>query len=346
MFSPTAAVLKLIAAFSLRPIRSYTREGLSSQDIAEIETTVRPALAELEALRHETLRRIDWRAVAFVPIGGVAGFVCWKLFDDTHTDLLGVFSVVLWAWTGCVGAWHKPDKQYRAAYKSRVLPHLTRRFGALDYRPAQEPDLARLAKYGFIPQFGVKKIEDEIFGAYRGVGVNIVEANLETGGKHSTVVFNGLVVALDVTGRFTGTTLVTKDTGALGNSMMQLFGRTGLERVRLEDPRFEERYQVYSTDQVEARAFLTPAIMERVMELESHARDDPPRLLAEPNRLWVSIPKHKKENLFEPPSLSEPAEGSAGALLDELSRDIGSVVHFIDAVLALDPLNAPAEAVR
>ena len=35
--------------------------------------------------------------------------------------------------------------------------------------------------------------------------------------------------------------------------------------------------------------------------------------------------------------------GSAGELLTELSRDLGSVLRFVDAVLELDPLARPQQ---
>ena len=187
-------------------------------------------------------------------------------------------------------------------------------------------------------------MEDEIFGAYKGVRLNIVEANLETGGKNSSVVFNGLLAELAFPGRFPGVTIVAKDAGVVGNVLRDFTGAAGLERVRLEDPRFEDRYQVYSSDQIGARALLTPAVMERLMELDRHTEGDPPRLLAEHGTLRMALSKHKKENLFEPPSIADPAHG--GDMLLQLSGDIGSVLKLIDAVLELTPMQAMERATR
>ena len=114
--------------------------------------------------------------------------------------------------------------------------------------------------------------------------------------------------------------------------------------MRLEDPRFEDRYQVYSSDQIGARALLTPAVMERLMELARHTEGDPPRLLAEYGGLRVSISKDKKENLFEPPSIANPVHGSD--MLLELSSDIGSVLKLVDAVLDMTPRAAMERATR
>jgi hypothetical protein len=113
--------------------------------------------------------------------------------------------------------------------------------------------------------------------------------------------------------------------------------------VRLEDPRFEERYQVYSSDQIGARALLTPAVMERLMELDRHTQGDPPRLLAEEGTLRVALSKGKGEDLFEPPSIADPAHSSD--MLLELSSDIASVLKLVDAVLELSPIARPGRAV-
>ena len=121
--------------------------------------------------------------------------------------------------------------------------------------------------------------------------------------------FNGLLAELAFPGRFSGVTVVAKDGGLLGNAFRDFVQASGLERVRLEDPRFEERYQVYSSDQISARALLTPAVMERLMELERHTEGDPPRLVAEYGTLRVALSKGKTENLFEPPSIADPAQG-------------------------------------
>ena len=339
--SPTIAILNLKEAFQSRPERQYGRQGLRAEELQEIETTVAPILAELEQVRHATIREIDISLLAFIPLGIIAGLVAWWLLDRSHSEIVAVIYMV----TGAAGGWRlafrAPEKSYRDAYKNRIVPHLAARFGDLTYRSAHEPDLKRLSQLGLLPHFGPKKVEDEIHGTYRGIRLSIVEANLETGGKNSTVVFNGLVVELDFPERFSGTTVVTQDPGNWLNPVSDWMRPSGLDRVRLEDPRFEDRYQVYGNDQVDARALLTPAVMERVMELESHASGAPPRLLAEPGRLWVSIPKDDSENQFEPPSLSQPVSMGGEQQLSELSRDLGSVLRLVDAVLELDPLHGP-----
>ena len=301
---------------------------------------MRPILVELESLRRRTLGAIDFRAAWMVPAGIIGGFIFGLVVYDDYPALRGLMWAVFGGALGWALAFTSLNRAYRRAYKDSVIPHLTACFGALDYRPAVEPDLKRLARLGLVPGFGVKKVEDEILGTYRDIRVNIVEAKLETGGKNSRVVFNGLLVELAFPERFPGTTIVAKDGGPLGNAVRDFVQAEGLQRVRLEDPTFESRYQVYSSDQISARALLTPAVMQRLMELERHTEDDPPRLFAENGVLRVALPKGKADDLFEPPSIANPVGGSD--MLLELSHDIGSVLEIVDAVLELTPMAMPA----
>lgn len=339
----TVACLKFAENFSSKPSRRY-HPGLTDAAIGEVESTVRPILAELEGLRQQAVRAIDVRAAFMIPVGAIAGLP-FGMFMVSDYPIIGALGyAVLGGMVGWVSAYTPLNNAYRRAYKTRIIPHLTARFGDLTYRPAEEPDLKRLAKLGLVPGFGKTKVEDEIFGTYRDVGINIVEANLETGGKNSKVVFNGLLMELAFPGQFSGVTVVAKDRGVLGNPFRDLVQAYGLERVRLEDPRFEGRYQVYGSDQIAARALLTPAVMERLMELDRQTQEDPPRLIAEEGTLRVALSRGKTVDLFEPPSIADPAH--SGDMLLTLSSDIGSALRLVDAVLELAPMTSARTSVE
>lgn len=88
-------------------------------------------------------------------------------------------------------------------------------------------------------------------------------------------IFRGLFMHADFNKYFSGTTFVLPDTaerllGAFGQSLQKLSSRG--ELVKLENPEFEKLFVVYSSDQVESRYILTPAIMEAMVHL--HKRFD------------------------------------------------------------------------
>lgn len=73
-------------------------------------------------------------------------------------------------------------------------------------------------------------------------------------------IFRGFFFIADFQKDFRAQTVVFR------NSWFRLF--TGKQRVKLENPEFEKRFDTFSTDQVEARYLLTPGMMERLLELD------------------------------------------------------------------------------
>ena len=71
-----------------------------------------------------------------------------------------------------------------------------------------------------------------------------------------------------------------------------------LEEVKLEDPVFSKKFNVYSSDQVEARYLVTTAFMERFLNIKT-AFDTKHIKCAffDENRLIISLPTNK--NVFE-----------------------------------------------
>ncbi len=337
--SVTGPRIRLAEGFKLKSPDGGSHTLPPAAQLEEVKSRVRPILEELETLRRSTLQRIHSRALWMVPAGASVGFVL-GLINPKSGSTAGAF---IWAGAGALAGWGwaftSLNNAYRRTYKTLIIPHLTACFGDLTYRPAVEPDLKRLVQLGLIPVFGKKRVEDEILGTYRGVRINIVEAKLETGGKNSSVVFNGLLAELAFPRPFSGLTVVAKDAGLVGNAMLGIARSAGLQRVRLEDPRFEDRYEVYSNDQVGARALLTPAVMERLLQLDSRTVGDPPRLVAEGGVLRVALGTGKKDDLFEPPSIRR--QGGGTDMLIWISAEIETVLKLVDAVLELAPMAMP-----
>ena len=72
---------------------------------------------------------------------------------------------------------------------------------------------------------------------------------------------------------------------------------SGLQRVKLEDIRFEELFEVYSSDQIEARYLLTAAFMERMLKLSELYGGKSIQFSFKDNQLLLAIPT--KKDMFE-----------------------------------------------
>lgn len=164
----------------------------------------------------------------------------------------------------------------RKTAKQRVLSVLAARQG-LEYR-MDGVDREILKPFKEQGVFGVKETsgetEDAFLGTVDGVEVVLFEALRETvsrsrdGSSSRTTVFHGLCLRLGFPKRFSGTTRVLSEWGVF-NKFHEVGNDVPLERVRLEDARFEKQFEVLSSDQVEARYLLTPALMERLVAAQT-----------------------------------------------------------------------------
>lgn len=294
-------------------------------------------LAELETARQDTLRQIKALASWRVPLGAAGGIALWVagLFTDDPNgtfDLIGF--IVFGGIAGYVWASLQLSNQYEKLYKTRVLPKLAASFGDLSWRPAVMPDLAQLRTENIFREEGLGIADDEITGTWRGLPLSIVELKLEQRrGKNKTILFDGLVVILDLKRDTGGVTAVVADGGSFGN-LRDRMTANGRKRVALEDPVFEKIYEVYGTDQVAARALLHPAFMEKLLALGELPEFSRPLALASGKRLTFVMPKRIPRNLFEAPSVSKPA--ASRDALTALRKDIEAVLAAADAVIDLD----------
>ncbi|HBY20405.1 MAG: hypothetical protein A2Y24_06625 [Clostridiales bacterium GWE2_32_10] len=120
-----------------------------------------------------------------------------------------------------------------------------------------------------------------------------IKAEKESGtGKHRTVhtIFKGLFFMADYNKNFSGITRVLPD-----YKKRWLFA--GKDRVMLEDPEFERLFEVYSTDQIEARYILTPSLMDRLKSFKQKT-GRPVYASFVNNKIYVAI--EYARNLFEP----------------------------------------------
>lgn len=302
-----------------------------------IGADLKDVLDEVEAARLDIVQKINARAMWRVPLCAAAGvaLLVASLFSDDPPDVVEMIGlVVVPGLAGYMWASLDLSSRYARLYKDKVLPRLAATFGALSYRSAVMPDLARLKAECIFRKFDASDADDEIFGAYRSLPISIVELKLTHGsGKNKQTTFNGLMVTLDLPRDTGAVTAVVSDAGALGNFVDRQKGQHRT-RVRLEDPVFEKIYEVYGTDQVASRALLNPAFMERLLALGALTDFDRPQVLCDGRVLQIAMPKRIGKNLFEPPSFSKPA--ATRAALVQLKTDIACVLKAADAVIDLD----------
>jgi len=304
-------------------------------------------LTELEAVRQQAQSQIPKPRPVFVPIGAGAFFVFGLFSLEFHRGplvavvlllLLAVLGAVLGAAVGYSGAaagFFSLDKTYGALYLQRVVPKLLAGFGELAWLPKAEPPLDEIRRYRMFPPWNSADRGDEIQGQYRGLPLSICGLSLvATDNRSSHTVFAGLLTMLTLPRALHGITVVSHRQGVFGDlaeRWRDLGAPQSLQAVQLEDPVFSKSYEVQATDQVSARALLTPAFMERFMALAK--RMGAASLLVKDDRLLIAVPTGPY-NFFLPPSFREPA--AARARLTRLRENIATLLGVADAVIDLD----------
>ncbi|MEQ8746911.1 DUF3137 domain-containing protein [Pyruvatibacter sp.] len=255
-----------------------------------------PFLLQQEILRAAAYARLKSGAFIAIPLM-IVGVAVVGLMGGFSAGWLGYVpaGIVLLAGIGFLG--------YRTAAVYEVTSHvkqelMTRICDFLGFVYTAEPSTAGLQQFratGILPDYDRANAEDEIAGTHESVAFTLYEAHLEdrrtrrSNGRTETyyvTVFRGVLARFTFPKRFAGRTVLLRDGGVIGNFFAGI-GK-GATRVKLEDPKFEKQFQVFSDDQVEARYLLTPTFMERTLAL-AEALEGTLQLSFDDNRLLISV---------------------------------------------------------
>ncbi|MBA4502517.1 DUF3137 domain-containing protein [Marinobacterium marinum] len=240
-------------------------EELSEEFRATIEDKVKPLLEPVEGFRQEKLASKTRRKTWFFRLG----WLLWLpvLLLDLSQLISGDMSLLTLFVLGGFGVWiFYPQVQYIRHYKEKLIPVLIQAFGDYEYDESGCIDMEAVKSFDIMPSHSSKSSEDYIRGQVEGVEFEFCELKLErSGGNSSSTVHQGAVLVITMPFTFSGYTVVRADYGKIGNALASPLGRN---RVALENPDFEDRYEVYGSDQQYARYLLSPTMMERIIALD------------------------------------------------------------------------------
>lgn len=294
------------------------------------EREVRPWLEDEEQLRRALVARY-WRLL--LPLGVVCllGYLAMVIAFPVILKYWPFYAMAaVFGGLACGYPLYQWSDKFNAELARRI-------FGFFDYgySPTAPGDiLPAFSRIGILPFYNRETCSDHVSGKVEDVPFEIVEAHLIQRSRNrknettDTTVFQGLLARFDFPKPFKARTLVLADRGAIFNVLGGLFGSD--ERVRLEDPRFESAFDVYSPDQIEARYLLTPAFMERLLALK--ARVDCPLCAAfDQGQLWLAIDGRRE--YFPRFSVWRDLRGTEQ--IENLLRDI-NLINDTARILRLD----------
>lgn len=168
--------------------------------------------------------------------------------------------------------------------------------------------------------FIIKYLKNIIFNNKKNIINSISDVN---------IVFNGIIIRLDMNKNFISKTIIKNDTGKIGNFFQSK--HTNLENVRLEDPLFENEFEVYSENQVEARVLLTTSFMDRLLKLKELFQSSQIECSFYDNELLMMIPSTL--NRFETKSIFYPVD------FEDDMKSIVQEMHLIFGIIDTLKLN-------
>jgi len=263
LFQAGVALKQLGSGTAFRPPEENAE--LSDDVRATIDREILPLLEPLEQFRLEKLASKTRRKTWFRRLG----WLLWlpSLALDLFMLISGEPTLYTLFVVGGLGAWIlAPELQYTRHYKEKLIPVLLQDFGDYTYEKNGCIDLEAVKSFSILPKFSSKTSEDYISGDVEGIHFEFCELKLKRRGRKSNKTVHGggaLLIAMPF--QFCGYTVVSADYGKVGN---RLTSPLAISRVALENPEFEDRFEVYGSDQQYARYILSPGLMERIIGLD------------------------------------------------------------------------------
>lgn len=148
----------------------------------------------------------------------------------------------------------------RLSLKRKCMSKLLRVFGNIKwYNNSEVIKTDEIHKTGLFPPILYRITDDEFVGEYQGVKFRMSETKFPV---NRFIGFTGIILAFEANKSFESHTIIVSKLAPDRHHSFKL------EPVTLEDPKFCRDYNVYSSDQTEARYLITPSFMERFRKLK------------------------------------------------------------------------------
>lgn len=232
-----------------------------------------------------------------------------------------------------------PIALYKKKTKSKIMPLMLQYFEGFNYQ-YKKTILVDIAQTRLIDTYDGREGDDYFEGVYQNVPIKVSEEKFtqrklvyRNNKPHyeNIEVFHGVLILLDMNKNFSGQTVVLQDKGFLNVFSKVNRDLKDLSNVKLEDSVFEKEFEVFASDQIEARYLLTTAFMERMLKLRAAYHADKIEFSFLNNQLFIALETNR--DMFEPTSLFKTCLNKK--LVEEAYLQIVSIFAIID-ILSLD----------
>lgn len=286
---------------------------------------------ELQRVKRKKQLSTFWLFTFFIVIASVA-FNFGMDFDEIVIAVTVIISVITIAIGAIIS--YQTKRKLTANFKENVLlPSLKKKHPQLNYNQSASISRDEFVASEIFSSFRVSRFNGEdLFSGIEGKThfkfseVHAEERRTRSNGKGGTqtyyvTIFKGIFMIADFNKRLSYTTRVIQ---AADGFFEKLFA--GKSKVSLEHPVFEKMFNTYSQDQVEARYILTPAMMERLVELQKQWSSNL-NVSFKGNNMFVAI--SNPYNHFEPNLRKEIDIPQIERIFDEIESCL-SIINTLD----------------
>ena len=282
-------------------------------------------LDALSAERAKAKEKVYWTAGGGVAVGALVAIILFALGAEQFAYFAGFIII------GGAMAWANSIRQKMVnALKAEMNGALAKAL-QIDYSVAafSRAEFESACQFELLPSYDDVYLQDQWHGSIEGTDFLLYEAKLtETRGsgknRRTVTVFEGVVLRFQFARAFLGTTLVRREGfkfTLFGDS--KTYGGQELQRIKMVDPRFEDAFDVYGTDQVEGRYLVHPAYCERLIDLEKEFEGEKLAALFLGGDLILTL---QTGDMFESATLS-PEQDSE--LLGKTISQFASIVRLV-----------------
>lgn len=282
-----------------------------------------PKVFEYEKERKQLLKEAIIKSIIFFAIS-----IFFFSFPNFAFLIIGFYFFVM-SILSC--SFYKKDFEIRI--KKRIMPIIVSCFENLSWKEGGYPKGYIYEFVQVVPQHDTWYSDDVFEGEHNGINFEISETSFlkEMVPQHTdrygriveakyTKVFEGIIVKFDMNKNFTGHTLIKPDK-MFHNSPQEYMQRTVLESVE-----FEKKYDVFTTDEIEARYIITPAFMDRLKNIKFAFNVKDISCGFYNNNLFLAMPT--KKDIFSIGSLYKPLNDEKQYF--QMFEEILSIIKLID----------------
>ena len=277
------AASNLFAALGEKPARNLSENG---QNTAKSELS--SELKELENERANLVAAIKKANLIGIGVGICVGAAIAYLLDAIFGVTLGAISYA--ATTGLLTA--SKRREFRANFKRQIIENIVKKHG-LSY----DKDRG-LGLDDFFTIYDCRvdewHSEDLVEGDIGGVSVKFSDFYAakkvkKKNGTETVVQFQGVLFKADFNKKLSSITQIAH----VNSRNLAVYG----QKANMDDARFEEIFDVYTTDQIGARYALSPALMEN-FTLLCLRLDAPVNSVFKDNQIFIAVETWRDD--FEP----------------------------------------------